>query len=332
LPEPIVNDATRNRYIVGSLIEESITSSQIEGATTTRRVAREMLRSGRPPRDESERMILNNYLTMNYIRDIREEPMSRDLVLDIHRRVTLNTLDDGDAAGRFRHPDEHVAVMDDYGTIYHDPPPAEELEARLDRMCAFANAESPGFVHPALRASILHFWLAYEHPFVDGNGRTARALFYWCMLHYGYWIFEFLSISQVIVRARTKYARVFLYTETDANDLTYFLLYHLDVIKAAIAELYDYIQRKSDEIRTSISQLRGMADLNHRQKSLVVHALRHASESYTIASHKRSHDVAYQTARSDLMALEERGLLTKRKVRNEFVYEPVNDLADKLEA
>src|SRR5205814_10028127 len=53
--------------------------------------------------------------------------------------------------------------------------------------------------HPMVRSMILHFWLAYDHPFVDGNGRTARALFYWSMLRNGYWMFEYITISKIIL-------------------------------------------------------------------------------------------------------------------------------------
>ena len=81
-------------------------------------------------------------------------------------------------------------------------------------MCAFANGETPGyFIHPAVRAIILHFWLAYDHPFEDGNGRTARALFYWVMAAQGYRLTEYLSISRLLYTARSKYRRSFLLTE-----------------------------------------------------------------------------------------------------------------------
>jgi Fic family protein len=63
--------------------------------------------------------------------------------------------------------------------VFHTPPPAAELPARLEAMCDFANSKTPDtFIHPVVRGIFLHFWLAYDHPFVDGNGRTARALFY----------------------------------------------------------------------------------------------------------------------------------------------------------
>ncbi|MBU4459713.1 MAG: Fic family protein, partial [Verrucomicrobia bacterium] len=76
IPEPIANPQTRDRYLIRSLIEEAITSSQLEGAATTREVAKQMIRTGRAPQDTSERMILNNYLTMQRIAELKQEPLS----------------------------------------------------------------------------------------------------------------------------------------------------------------------------------------------------------------------------------------------------------------
>src|SRR5271165_189576 len=123
LPDAVTNPASRNEYVISTLIQESITSSQLEGAVTTREVAKEMLRTGRKPRDRSERMILNNYETMQRIGEIREQPLSRDLVFELHRRVTDETLDDPTAAGRFRQDNEYRVVGDDLGEVYHNPPP-----------------------------------------------------------------------------------------------------------------------------------------------------------------------------------------------------------------
>jgi Fic family protein len=331
LPEPITNTDTRDRYVVSSLIEEAITSSQLEGAATTREVAKEMIRQNRKPRDKSEQMILNNYETMREIRKLRDQDLSPDLVFKLHRLVTKKTLDNPDAAGRFRKPGEDVHVAGGDGEIYHVPPPADTLQERLEAMCAFANGKTPdAFVHPALRAIILHFWLAYDHPFVDGNGRTARALFYWCMLRNGYWLFEFVSISSVIKESPVKYERSFLYTETDENDLTYFLLDEIRVIQKAMKRLIAYIKRKADETRRVESHLKAIRLMNHRQAALLQHALKHPGQRYTIASHKRSHNVAYQTARTDLLDLAKRGLLQQAKVGKTLVFYPENDLNERL--
>jgi Fic family protein len=321
----------KDRYLVRSLIDEAITSSQLEGAATTRHVARDMIRTGRRPRDRSEQMILNNYVTMQEIVRLRQKRMTPELVLELHRRVTEKTLDQPNDAGRLRGLAERIDVGDDFGRVFHVPPPADQLESRLSAMCDFANRNTPEqFVHPVLRAIMLHFWLAYDHPFVDGNGRTARALFYWAMLHYGYWLCEFISISEIIRRAPAKYGRAFLYTETDENDLTYFLLYHLDVIRRAVDQLHGYVERKTAELRALEQKMHAVALLNHRQQALISHALRHPHFRYSVEGHRRSHNVVYETARSDLMELAEQGLLEGRKVRGEWQFVPVSEIEQKL--
>jgi Fic family protein len=331
IPEPITNPQTRDRYLIRSLMEEAITSSQLEGAATTREVAKEMIRTGRPPRDISEQMILNNFVTMQRITQLKEEPLSPKMIFDIHRMVTEKTLDDPTAAGRLRRADEKRVVGDDLGEVFHEPPPAAELEARLNAMCEFANGRTPDFfVHPVLRAIILHFWLAYDHPFVDGNGRTARALFYWSMLRSEYWLFEFISISNILRKAPIKYGRSFLYTETDDNDLTYFIVAQTKVIRKAIDELHTYIDRKTAEVREMGSYIRALDLFNHRQVDLIDHALKHPFEQYTIASHRRSQNVVYQTARTDLLDLAKRGILDQKKRGRQMVFVAPGDVAERL--
>jgi Fic family protein len=331
VPEPITNPQTRDKYLIRSLIEEAITSSQLEGAATTREVAKEMIRSGRPPRDNSEQMILNNYLTMQRVTELRQEALSPKMVFGIHRLVTENTLDDPTAAGRFRKPEEERVVGDDFGEIFHNPPAAAELPLRLQAMCDFANGKTPGFfVHPAVRAIILHFWLAYDHPFVDGNGRTARALFYWAMLRAGYWLFEFISISSILKKAPTKYGLSFLYSETDSNDLTYFIVAQTKVIRRAIDELHLYIGRKTVEVRELEAHVRALNLFNHRQAEVIRHALKHPYQEYTITGHAKSHNVVYQTARTDLLDLAERAVLEQKNRGKKMIFTVPVDLAERL--
>ena len=331
IPEPITNPQTRDKYLVRSLIEEAITSSQLEGAATTREVAKEMIRTGRRPRDTSERMILNNFLTMQRIVELQGESLSPDLVFAIHRLVTEETLDDPTAAGRLRRPDEKRIVGDDFGEIFHNPPEAGELTGRLQAMCDFANGKPAGFfVHPAVRAILLHFWLAYDHPFVDGNGRTARALFYWSMLHAGYWLFEFISISSILKQAPVRYGLSFLYTETDDNDLTYFIVAQAKVIRRAIEGLHAYIDQKTVEVREVEARVRALDLFNHRQADLIRHALKHPYQEYTIGSHGKSHQVVYQTARTDLLDLKARGILEQKQRGKMMVFTVPADLADRL--
>lgn len=331
--EPVVNPASRDTYLITSLVEEAITSSQLEGASTTRKVAKELIKTGREPRDRSERMILNNYNAMLFVRQVLDEELTPKMVLELQRLLTARTLDDADAAGRLRRQDEEIHVSDELGNVLHIPPVARELDERLKLMCDFANARATdSFIHPVVRAITLHFWLAYDHPFVDGNGRTARALFYWSMARQGYWLCEYISISRILKKARGKYARAFLYSETDDNDLTYFLLYQLGVVIRAIRDLHEYLTRKTSELRET-ELLVGNASrlhLNYRQLALVNHALKNPQAEYSVESHRRSHNVSYETARSDLLDLATHGVLRKSRRGRAFSFTPAENLRSHL--
>jgi Fic family protein len=313
MPTEVTNPQTRTRFLVRSLIEESITSSQLEGASTTRQKAMEMFRSGRAPSDRSEQMIFNNLKGMEFIRAHQGDDLTPELVKSIHAEMMRGTIVDTDL-GRLQSPNEKrvYVASNSNDLILHEPPPAEQLAARLKAMCKFANGVSEKeFLHPVVRAILLHFWLAYDHPFVDGNGRTARALFYWSMLHADYWMFEFISISSILRKASSQYASSFLLTETDDNDATYFIDYQLQVIRRALQTLEKYLERKTREIQKAESLLRDYDDLNYRQLALLSHALRKLDANFTITSHRTSHRVAYATARADLLQLVELGLLVK---------------------
>ena len=331
MPSQVTNPETRDRYYIESLIEEAITSSQLEGASTTRRVARDMIRSGRNPRGRSETMIINNYYTMKMIADLKTEKMTPDHVLRIHERVTRGTLDDPEAEGRLRGPSDDIYVGDQEGQVLHRPPHADTLKERLDAMCEFFNrASDQPFIHPVLKSIILHFWMGYDHPFVDGNGRCARALFYWSMLHQGYWLCEYISISQILLKAPSQYGLSFLHTETDDNDLTYFLIYHLKVISRSIDELHEFIRRRTRQLKAFEAQVKNLNAYNHRQREILSHAVRHPGHQYTIDAHKAYHGVVYQTARTDLLELQEQGLFNKQKIGRKWVFDAPVDLEERL--
>ncbi len=337
LEAPIASPETHDAYLVRSLIEEAINSSQLEGASTTRQVAKEMLRQGRRPRDKSEQMIFNNFQAMRAVSERIREPLTPEAIFELHSILTRDTLEDPSAAGRLRRADEQIDIVDHRNRrVLHVPPHADELSARLECLCDFANAhDADPFVPPIIRAILLHFALAYDHPFVDGNGRVARAIFYWSALSQGYWLMEFVSISSILKKAPAQYVRAYLFTETDESDVTYFLIHQLETVVAAMDGLHTYLRRKAEETKTTEAMLQTSATLrerlNHRQLSLIRHAFRHPGAAYTIEGHRQSHAVVYQTARADLLQLAELGLLSKRKIGQAFVFDAPPDLKARLE-
>ena len=334
--DALPSDSTRERYLVRSLIEEAMTSSQLEGAATTTPVAKEMLETGRAPRDYGERMIVNNFQTMRELKRWIGKPLSPTTVFEIHRMLTDGTLANPDAGGRFRSAEEDIVVQDEQGRVLHVPPQARELPERLQALCDFANQgdDAGEFLHPVVRAILIHFMLGYDHPFVDGNGRTARALFYWSMLNAGFWMTEYLSISSVLRKAPAQYSRAYLHTESDEGDTTYFVSHQLDVLLSAIDGVHAYIRRKQQahhEAETLLKPGSRLArKLNHRQRALLLNAVRHPGKTFTIAVHQRTHGVAYDTARSDLLGLSQAKLMKHYRQGKQLVFHAVEDLGDRL--
>ncbi len=324
----VTTEAERRRYLLTSLQEEAISSSLIEGAVATREQAKEMIRSDRRPKTRGERMILNNFQTIRLLNERAPKPLTVELLCETQQMLTEGTLDKPDAGGRFRTTAEDVKVWDDEDQqALHIPPPADQLHERIGRLCQFANADGKSdreFVHPAVRAILLHFWLAYDHPFVDGNGRTARALFYWSMLRSGYWLTEYLTISTIIAGHPKQYARAYLDTETDESDLTYFLLYHLKVIERSVQAFRSYLARKQAEQGQQILLQTGR--FNPRQRALLTRAIKDPAALFTYESHANSHGVALFTARADLLDLEAAGLLRGNRKGRRFEFTPVDDI------
>lgn len=308
----LTSNEENERYLVTSLMEEAIASSVIEGAVTTRVEAKRMLKQGRRPRTDSEQMIVNNYAAIQQLGRLRNGPLSVSMLNNLHRVVTRDTLDNPDQAGRFQKPGEdRVGVVNiNDGEMVHRPPPAGELDDRMQQIIQFANEKQESrFHHPVVRSILLHFAIAYVHPYVDGNGRTARAAFYWSMLHQGYWLAQYLTVSNIIRKAPIQYHSAFKHAELDDADATYFLLYHLRVIERAIASFTKYVSRKREELESTTQMLEKHPLLNYRQRALLAHAIRKTGVFYTFASHAKSHNVSYLTARSDLRRLVKWGLL-----------------------
>jgi len=185
-------------------------------------------------------------------------------------------------------------------------------------------------MHPVVRAILLHFWLAYDHPFEDGNGRTARILFFWAMRTRGYWLAEYLPISRFIRKAPARYARAFTEAETDGGDTTYFLIHQLDLIERAIGDLHTYLQRKIAEVRDVERLLHDTDDLNGRQLALLTDAVRHPDAIYSFDGHAANHRVTHETARSDIRGLVARGLLARRRKGRKYLFEPAANLVERL--
>lgn len=292
-----------------------------------------MLLEKRKPRNTSEQMIFNNFNTMISLKEICKKKLDLKLLLELHVSITKNTLDSKEDEGRLRTSEDKIRVVSNYGEVLFTPPLAEEIQERLGSLINFANdLNSKPFIHPVIKAIILHFWMAYIHPFTDGNGRMARTLFYWYMLKHGYWLFEYTSISKIILKKNTQYAKAYLNSEHDDNDLTYFIHFNIEVIMNAVEELKKHIEVEREKKYEMFHEIAKLPDLNIRQTRIIRHAMTHPNDILTIKIHKNSNDIAYQTARTDLLELEEKKWLKSYKKGKTFYFVPTDDLQKKFES
>ena len=315
------------RYAINSLMEEAIASSQMEGAATTRKDAKKMLRTQRKPSSVSELMIYNNYLAMEHITQNLDREMDVDLILELHKTITRGTLNEGSEwEGRFREDNETVVGdTDNEDVVFHTPPKYEDIPALVQDLCNFINADSKEFVHPIIKGIIIHYLVGYLHPFVNGNGRLARTLYYWYVMKKGYWLMEYTSISRIIKKSQTKYGLAYQYSETDGYDLTYFIRFNLVCIEKAVEDLGAYIKRKTDEQRAIAEMIESNPELNINEMSILKDYSKECSP-FTIKELSTRYPISYQTARSCVKHLCEMGYVKPiSKDRKTVLYSVMDD-------
>ncbi len=318
----IIDNTNKEQYLVGSLMEEAIFSSQMEGAATTRKVAKEMLRKKMTPKDKSQQMIANNYQTIQFIVSHKDTPLSPEMLIQVHRLMTEHTMPNPEDAGRFRQNDDVVVENGITHEIVHTPPTFAEIPCFIDDLCKFFNdTNSHQFIHPIIRGFIIHFMISYVHPFTDGNGRTARALFYWYMLKRGYWLTEYLSISRVIAKSKKSYEKAFLYSEADNMDIGYFVAYNMKVLQQSFKQLQQYIKRKQEEKKAANIFLH-IGDINSRQAQIIKIFADDPKAVITVSDMQAKFLVSPTTAKTDIIGLMKRGILTEisfNKVKKGYV-------------
>lgn len=307
--ESILPQKNRQRYLISSVIEEAISSSQMEGASTTRRVAKEMLRKNITPKDKSQRMIYNNFQTINYLSSHIDEPLTIELILSIHSLITKSTLINEEDSGRFRINDDVVVENAITHEVVHIPPSFSEIPKSIEWLINFVNKDNRSFfIHPIIKAIIIHFFISYLHPFADGNGRTARALFHWYMLKSGYWLIEYMSISRIIYKTKSSYENSFLFTEADENDIGYFINYNLNALDKAFEELKKYIAKKTAQQQDQNRMLK-IGGINQRQAEILYMFLKDEDTILTVKDITSKVIASPTTVKQDLILLINRGLV-----------------------
>lgn len=302
-----ISQSDKKHYSINSLMEEAISSSKMEGATTTHKIAKEMLLKGTKPKDSSEQMIINNYHTIEYIRENKNQDLNSENLLKIHKLITNKTLENNQEEGFFRTNNDINIFNKHSREAVHTPPNFKEIPNLINDLSNFFNSDDKS-IHPIIKGIIIHFMIAWIHPFVDGNGRTARSLFYWFMLKNGYGFIQYLSISKFIAESKSQYEKAYLYTENDDNDLNYFIIYNLKTIKKSFKSFKNYVGIKKEE-NISILRMVKKLGVNERQGYLIKKIYENPDIIFTVKEIEKRFSVSNFTARADLTGLVKKGFI-----------------------
>lgn len=322
--QEVQNPSVLGDLLLRNLIDEAYYSSWIEGAKTTHKRAREMIHNHEKPKDRSERMVLNNFRTMEFLLKNLQRPLDHEFVCELHKIVTEATLDPEDEPFSGRYRNDQVVVWDEAKQkVDYTAPPASEVPKRMQDLYNWSNLEGVEFLflHPVIKASIIHFYTVYVHPFFDGNGRTARALMYYYLLKHDYDFMKFFSISKAIAANRKSYYQAILNVEAYDSDLTYFLLYSVKMVLEAISVVASE-KRNEETLADWLDKIKSQnIILNPRQEKLFQLHFRNKLLPITIKKYLKIMKVVYETGRSDLTDLCDKGLLQMSKKGKEFVFD-----------
>jgi Fic family protein len=141
------------------------------------------------------------------------------------------------------------------------------------------------------------------------------------MLKNGYWLTEYLTISTIIKDTKIQYEKAFLYTESDQNDMTYFITYHLKTMENAFIGLKDYIGRKQKEVIQAAKFIK-IPNVNERQAQILKTVSEDADRVLSSKEIENRFNISSFTARADLNNLEQLGFLEKiqvNKIKHNFI-------------
>jgi len=308
------DEETRTLQMVtdDSMIEEAFYSSAIEGAYSTRERARAVIASKKYPEDKNEQMIYNNYYALQFALANLDEPFTHELIQQICEILTGGVISE-DGPRDYR--DDIVYVMSATGETAYTAPDPKFVKPMMEELLAYLNEP---MIHPVEKAVITHIYFVIVHPFFDGNGRTARALTYMVLLKSAYDFFRYAPISGILASQRGKYYKAIRAAQDRANgyDLTYFAEYYADLLAQTLDEVHNNLNAAKALTRiTSVPELATNSRLIRGAQWLMDEGI----TIVTAGQWKEQFGVSFETARSDLMALESVGFVRK-EIRGRKMY------------
>jgi Fic family protein len=228
-------------------------------------------------------------------------------VLSLHGDVSKEVLKDPSHEGRYR--DTQVVVANSVtGKVIFVPPPPDEVPKHTKDLVLWIDSDKSSNLHPVLVAGIAHYEFVRIHPFVDGNGRTARALATLILVTRGFDIKRFFALDDYYDSNRPNYYQVLNKVDQESLDLTGWLEYFTEGVLVAISRVRERVLELSTD-RRKMKQ-RGQIALTTRQMEILEAAIRDGR--ITSGDVAKRYRISPQAARKELRKMIDLGILERK--------------------
>lgn len=293
-------------YSAKSLETEIIATSAIENIDFSRDSVRSIL-SGQASKNEEEKRIEGLKKGLEFIADpgnkITEENIYKLYKMTIGQYLDEeNQLKEGNL---YRHDSVYVV-----GTkVEHTGISYKQVPSYMKSLVTYINQKDD--IQDLMKACIIHFYIAYVHPWFDGNGRMARLVHLWFLVQRGYQSVLFVPFSSLIEKTRKQYYDAYQtiednYRYTHTIDVTPFLLYFIN-------NVYNKIEQPLQEDTLSVYRLAlNQKKITNKEDRLWKFVLSYfGTEEFSTKELEKAYgDAAYATIRSFVLKFTDLGLLT----------------------
>lgn len=307
----------QSAYGAKALEEEIVATSAIESIDFSRDSVRNIMK-GLAPKDEEENRIFGLKQGFEFISDKRNK-ITEENIYKLYMMTIGNFLDTEDKlkpGNYYRH--DTVYIMSH--KVEHSGIDYKKLPKYMQSFVEFANVDDK--INDLLKATILHFYIAYLHPYFDGNGRMARLIHMWFLIQKGYESTLFVPFSSYIEKSRKKYYDSYTLIEENYKlsgviDITPFLLYFIQNV---------YEKMTDDAVKTDTLELYSSAlaegKITEKESMLWKFVLStYAGDIFTTKQLEKDFgNAAFATVRSFVMKFTDLGLLNAQKMKNKVLY------------
>ncbi len=254
-----------------ALVREAHFTTHIEGTQLTLEQSEKLLAGKivQEAREDDKKELLNYRdafeLVSQYIGD--GGPITQGVIREIHKRLVNGVRGNAAAPGEYRKVPNYVVNSITKEVIY-TPPPANELPILMAELVQWINETTE--INPVLVSGMAQFQFVHIHPFLDGNGRTARLLSTLCLYKTGYDFKRLFTLSEYYDRDRPAYYKAIQIVRENGMDMTPWLEYYTDGLATQMQEV-----RHLGELVIRKDVISKTYQLNDRQQKALAFLLEH---------------------------------------------------------